>query len=417
MPRHRTHRSTSIPTLRGLARLTSIGVLPLAGLACGSDDEASTTTASAGSTTSTGSTSNTTDASADVGATSAPDDQTLAVVAGEAFPARRCAANEAAGTITYLSSFDFAASASIVEVLVAEKKGYFDELCLDVEVKPSFSTDNYPQLAANNAQFSSGGSFSEIVDYSTKNDAQFVAVAVEGKAGIDALIVKEGEATALTDLRGATIGVKGAMTQGVAAMLQKAGLVEGTDYTTVLLDGFDPKLHIEVPAIAGFPGYKSNEPLQLQAAGVPFTLFDPADYGIPGSFGILYSNAEFLAEHPTAAEDFVRAAMRGLADAVDDPTSASGIALEFINGNGNALFLSPEGEQARWAVESRLVIETNTSTALGVPELARLQAELDTHAAIGRFGGSAPDAAPYADVDLVAGVYDDEREVIWPAAR
>jgi NAD(P)-dependent dehydrogenase (short-subunit alcohol dehydrogenase family) len=39
------------------------------------------------------------------------------VVAGEAFPDDRCAANEAAGTITYLTGFDFAATASIVDVI------------------------------------------------------------------------------------------------------------------------------------------------------------------------------------------------------------------------------------------------------------------------------------------------------------
>ena len=410
MPRHRALRLT--------IRLTSLALLPLLGLACGSDDDAGDTDTTASS-----AAGATTDAPATSSAgTVAPDTSSgtssgvaAAVVAGEAFPAERCEANRAAGTITYLSSFDFAASASIVEVLVAEKKGYFDELCLDVELQPSFSTANYPQIAANNAQFSSGGSFSEIVDFSSKNDAQFVAVAVEGKTGIDALIVKDGEATQLTDLEGATIGVKGAITQGVAAMLQKAGLVEGTDYTTVLLDGFDPKVHIEIPAIVGFPGYKSNEPLQLEAAGIPFTVFDPAEFDIPGSFGILYSNAEFLAEHPTAAQDFVRAAMRGLADAVDDPTAASTIALEYINANGNAMFLSPEGEQARWGVESGLVTETNTSTALGVPELELLQAEVDTYAGIGLFGGTAPDIDPYVDTDLIAGVYDDERQVIWPA--
>ena len=60
------------------------------------------------------------------------------------FPADRCAANQAAGTITYLSSFDYAAAASIVEVIVAEQKGYFDALCLDVEMAASFSTANYP---------------------------------------------------------------------------------------------------------------------------------------------------------------------------------------------------------------------------------------------------------------------------------
>jgi ABC-type nitrate/sulfonate/bicarbonate transport system substrate-binding protein len=337
------------------------------------------------------------------------------VVAGEAFPADRCEANKAAGTITYLSSFDFAASASIVDVLVAKEKGYFEDLCLDVEVKASFSVANYPELAANNAQFSSAGSFSEVIDYATKNEASFVALAVEGKTGIDALIVKRGEATTLEDLRGSTIGIKGAMTTSVNAMLKQAGLTEGEDYTTVLIEGFDPNVHIEIPDIVGFPGYKSNEPLQLQAAGTPFDLFDPADYDIPGSFGVLYTNGTFLAAHPTAAQDFIRASMKGLADAVADPTAASDIALGFINANGNAMFLSPEGERARWGVESALVVSTNSATALGVPEPSLLINETTTYADLGLFGGTAPDIEPYVDVEPIVGVYGDDRKVIWPS--
>ena len=105
------------------------------------------------------------------------------VKSAEPFPDERCEANKAAGNITYLSSFDFAAAASIVEVLVAERSGYFDELCLDVEIQSSFSTANYPLVAANDAQFSSGGSFSEIVTFAIANEADFVALAVEGRTG------------------------------------------------------------------------------------------------------------------------------------------------------------------------------------------------------------------------------------------
>lgn len=336
------------------------------------------------------------------------------VVAGQPFPADRCEANKAAGTITYLSGFDYAATASIVEVLVAEQKGYFDDLCLDVEVKASFSVDNYPVLAANQAQFSSAGSFSELVDYATKNEAKFVALAVEGKTGIDALIVKPGAAATLEDLRGSTIGIKGAMTTSVSAMLKQAGLTEGTDYSTVLIDGFDPKVHIAIPDIVGFPGYKSNEPLQLKAAGIPFELFDPADYDIPGSFGVLYTNGDFLAEHPTAAQDFMRASMKGLAEAVANPDEAVGIAVDLINANGNAMFLSPEGESARWGVESGLVVSTNTNTAFGVPEPDGLTDEVTAYAQIGLFGGTAPDVAPYLDNGVITGVYADDRSVIWP---
>jgi ABC-type nitrate/sulfonate/bicarbonate transport system substrate-binding protein len=347
---------------------------------------------------------------------SSPTDAGTPVVAGEAFPADRCEANRAAGKITYLSSFDFAASASIVEVLVADERGYFDDMCLDVEVKPSFSTDNYPLLASNDAQFSSAGSFSEVIDYAAKNEAQFVALAVEGKTGIDALLVKDGAAAVLEDLRGSTIGVKGKITPSVAAMLKKAGLTEGTDYETVLLDGFDPKVHIEVSGIVGFPGFKSNEPLQLAAAGVPFTLFDPADSDIPGSFGVLYTNRTFLSEHPTAAQDFIRAAMRGLADAVADPDAAAAIAVGYINANGNAMFLSPEGETARWGVESKLVVDTNSATALGVPEIDQLTNEVTTYAEIGLFDGTAPDVTAYVDSALIAGVYAEDRTVVWPSA-
>lgn len=352
-------------------------------------------------------------------ATTAPPETVPAiplVETGQPFPAARCDTNKAAGTITYLSSFDFAASASIVEILVAKQKGYFDDLCLDVNVKPSFSTDNYPLIAANEAQISSGGSFSEVVDYAGRNEAGFIALAVDGRTGIDALIVKDGQSTELADLKGKTIGVKGAITPSVAAMLKKAGLTEGDDYKTVLLDGFDPKVHIAIPEIVGFPGFKSNEPLQLAAADIPFKLYDPASYDIPGSFGVLYTNSTFLEDFPTAAEDFMRAAMKGLADALADPKAAAQIAVDMINANGNAQHLSPDGEIARWGVESKLITDSTASDLpIGVPDTDLLQKEVDTYADIGLFGGHVPDISTLVDTTLAKGLYDSSGKVIWPS--
>ena len=341
---------------------------------------------------------------------------TLDVVAGEPFSAARCEANRAAGTITYLSSFDFAATASIVDVVVADAKGYYADLCLDVELKPSFSVDNYPLIAANDAQFSSGGSFSEMVDFAGSNDAGFVALAVEGRTGIDALITKDGEVPTLADVEGRKIGVKGAVTPSVKAMLALEGMVEGEDYETVLLDGYDPLAHIEAPEIIGFPGYKSNEPLQLEAAGVPFKLYNPSDYGVPGSFGIVYTNTTFLTEHPTAAQDFMRATMRGLADAVADPEGAAAIAVDAINAGENAMYLSAEGETARWAVESQLIAESVTAEApLGIPLPDLLLDEVTTYAGIGLFDGVVPVIDTMYDTGVLGGVYDDSGELIWPA--
>jgi NitT/TauT family transport system substrate-binding protein len=382
--------------------------------ACGSDKSTSPTTTATGGTATTGGTT----VSSVVDTTPPPPDTITpisAVAADAPFPADRCEANKSAGTINYLSGFDFSASASIVDVLVAKQKGYFEDLCLDVNVKPSFSTDNYPLIAANEAQFASGGSFSEVVDYAGRNDAGFVVLGVEGRTGIDALIVKDGATTQLSDIKGKTIGVKGAITPSVAAMLKKAGLTEGVDYETALLDGFDPKIHIAIPEIIGFPGFKSSEPLQLKAAGIPFKLYDPADYDIPGSFGVLYTNATFLGDFPTATEDFMRAAMKGLADALADPEAAANIAVDMINANGNASHLSADSEIARWNVESKLVSNSTASDLpIGVPDPDLLQNEVNTYAGIGLFDGQVPDITTILNTTLVKSLYDDSKKVIWP---
>lgn len=355
------------------------------------------------------------DTSSAVTTTPVSSSGTSDVAAGEAFPADRCAANEAAGTITYLTGFDFAATASIVDVIVADANGYYDDMCLDVEITPSFSTANYPLVAENDAQFASGGSFSEVVAFAAANDTDFVVTAVEGPTAIDSLIVKPGVATELEDLAGSTIGVKGKLPPSVAAMLATAGLVENEDYETVLLDGFDPTAHIAIESIDGFPGYKSNEPGALDRAGIEFDLFDPLDYDIPGSFGVIYGNADFIAEHPTAAEDFMRATMLGLADAIADPEAAANTAVELINSGGNPNFLSPEGEVFRWTTDAALISElTPAGTGYGVADAAALQNELDTYAEVGLFGDAeTPTASDYLS-DILDRIYADA-VVIWPA--
>jgi ABC-type nitrate/sulfonate/bicarbonate transport system substrate-binding protein len=379
--------------LRSLTALALTAAVALG--ACGSDDTDSDTTDS-------------TDASSSGAGVSA-------VVAGEAFPDDRCTANEAAGTIRYLTGFDFAATASIVDIIVADANGYYADLCLDVEITPSFSTANYPLIAENDAQFASGGSFSEVVAFADANDAEFLVTAVEGPTAIDSLILKPGVAAELADVAGTTIGVKGKLPPSIAAMLATAGLTENEDYETVLLDGFDPMAHIAIESIDGFPGYKSNEPGALERNGVEFDLFDPLDYDIPGSFGIVYTNADFVAAHPSAAEDFMRATMLGLADAIDDPESAANAALELINSGGNPNFLSPEGEVFRWTTDAALISElTPAGTGFGVPNVEALQNELDTYGEVGLFGDGATPSAEDHLSELLDVIYDGPT-VIWPA--
>jgi ABC-type nitrate/sulfonate/bicarbonate transport system substrate-binding protein len=384
----------------GAIALALTSTLALAS-ACGGDNKASNTKAS----------------STTAAATSAPSaagSGLVGSVSTAGISADRCAANKAAGKITYLSGFDFAATASVVEVVMAKEKGYFDAMCLDVDLKSSFSTANYPLVAAGRAQFASGGNYSEVLTQS-QGGAKFSVVVDDGKTGIDALLVKpDAGVSTPADLKGKTIGVLGTITPAVKAMLFKAGLVEGKDYKTVLLDGFDPVAHFQQP-IAGRPGYKSNEPGILQRAGVPFTLFDPAAQGIPGSFGIIYTSQDFLAAHPTAVQDFVRASMKGLADAIADPTGAVAACVKLIDTAGNQNHLTTEGETFRWQTESKIVVDGSKGQPLGLVDPAQLQAEVDAYRAAGVFESPVSMDGTY-DGDLVAGVYGPDNQVVWPTS-
>lgn len=346
---------------------------------------------------------------------SGPATTPLDVDAAEKFPDARCEANREAGTITFLSGLDFAAASANVDVIVAEERGYFDELCLDVEIVPSLAIDNYGAVAAGDAQFASGGSFSQLVAAVDRVDVDLVAATVEGRTAIDTLIVKAGEATRLGDLAGSTIGVTGAFPPSLDVMLRQAGLVVGEDLATVPLPGLDPVSNLALEAISATPGRKSTDVGALERAGVGVALFDPLDFGVPGSFGLIFTSDTFVDAHPTAAQDFVRATLRGLADAVADPAAASALAFDLILENGNPMGLSIEGETFRWETEAALILDgTPEGLGLGMPDRELLQAELDSYGTVGYFGDSTPSAEDFIDATLIEGVYGDDDMLIWP---
>ena len=406
-----------LPPRRLLA--ASLAVVALAVAACGSDDATDGTSertdpvGTPGGTVATTSPGTTpaTDTVA-TGGTTAPSVDDGDGVTAEGITDERCAENRAAGKITYLSSFDFSASAAIVDVIVAEAKGYFDVMCLDVELKAGFSTSNYPLIAANQAQFSSAGNYTEILNYSV-DGASYVALVDYGKTPIEGLVTKDPAITDLAQLEGKTIGIKGDIPPSLVAMLASAGLERGTDYEEVLLDGFDPVAHLEGP-IDAVPVYKSNEPGQLDAAGIDYGLFDPAELDIPGSFGILYTSREFYEEHPSAVADFIRAALKGMEDALADPPAAIAASLEQITAAGNAFFLTEEGETYRWTQESKEVLRGNPDGMVGAIDGDLLEAEVAAYTEAGVFA-EAPSTEGTYDADLARSLYDADGTVIWPA--
>lgn len=327
--------------------------------------------------------------------------------------ADRCAANEAAGTITYLSSFDFAAAASILDVIVADAEGYFEELCLDVEILPSFAPGNGSLVASGTAHISSAGSFGELVNTNVQGEASLVAIAQYGKTAIETLIVPaDSDIEELADLEGATVGIKGDLPYSLQAMIGLAG-VDRSTFDEPLLEGFDPVAHLNL-GIDALPVYKSNEPAQLDAAGVEYRQFDPLDFDVPASFGVFFTEASFLADHPTAVEDFLRAAFRGFEFAVANPEVAVGYSFERIDAAGNPFFFSAEGEGFRWITESSLVLDTTPEgEGPGLLDIERLGAEIDLLTEVGVFE-EIPDWQSMLAEGLADKLYDGTEILLEP---
>ena len=369
--------------------------LALVAAACGSDaDDSSADDPAEG----------TTEEAADSVASEEPAADDAVDTAAADAEAERCAANEAAGTITWISSFDFAAAAGILDVVTAESQGYFEELCLDVVLIPGFAPSNGGLVAGGEGQISTAGSFSELVNNNVQGDADLVAIGQYGHTAIEALVVPaEGAVVELTDLPGTTMGIKGDIPYSLQALIAMAGVERGS-FEELQVDGFDPVAHLEL-GIDSLPVYKSNEPAQLDAAGVPYNTFDPLDLQVPASFGVVFTTQDFLAEHPQAVESFMEASLRGYEFAVENPDIAIAAAFEKINAAGNEAFLAEESEKFRWETESAIVeAATPIGLEIGMIDILSLGDEIALMTELGVFAEE-PDWPTMIDPTVVEAIY------------
>ncbi|MEE1837204.1 ABC transporter substrate-binding protein [Streptomyces sp. SP17KL33] len=246
-----------------------------------------------------------TTALAGCGADSAAD--TSAGSTGSAISAKRCAENKAAGTITYLSGYQYQSSVSILEYVAARKLGYFKDLCLNVDLKPgSGDTAQNTKLLAS-GQATVGPVAEQDIIQARANGIDITGISSYSNAGLEVLMTNK-DITKLTQLDGKVVGHKGYVPATVRAMLVKAGVE--WDSLKLVKQGYDPSvLPRKQSGLEALTGFLSNEPNQLKAAGHAVTVWKPIDYGVPSSLGAMAVNPTFAKAHPHAVEDILRAAL------------------------------------------------------------------------------------------------------------
>lgn len=319
--------------------------------------------------------------------------------------AERCAANEAAGEITFLTGFGFFPAISIAVILAAEDQGFFDDMCLDVNIQPSVPGESIVLISANVIQFSTN-QIGELSQAQTQG-AQSQIVLNWGHSPVHVLLVED-DSPILTpaDFAGATIGsVGGTLNAGLQGLLLSGGLRINEDYE-VAARSFNP---FEITGFDAIAAFRSNEPDSLNNGGVPVRIFRPEDFGAVGTFAAIQVSNEFARLHPTAVEDWVRAVVMATDWAIDNPEATVAIAESLTEGN-----FAFDHELFRFNEEVKLSLEsTPEGHNFGRIHPATVAQEISSMRSFGILEGGLDLTALYTNA-YVDAVYDDNGAIIWP---
>jgi ABC-type nitrate/sulfonate/bicarbonate transport system substrate-binding protein len=318
----------------------------------------------------------------------------------------RCAANKAAGTITYVSPFGFDASAGIIDVFAAQKLGYFKDLCLNVNFVTN-SQNSTALVSAGKAQVTNVGS---AADYLTAvgSGSNIKAVATYGNIS-DYCVITQKNITSLPQLAGKTLGYHFVKEAPVLAMLSAAGVDQGK-VKFVNTTNYDPNQVVQ-GKINAVGCYQSNEPLTLRAEHAQFNEFTPAQFHVTGTFNVQFFNKTFLAAHYAAAKDWMRADLRAFYYCAAHQAACVNIEGEYARQAGSEFITSHERQV--WALESALALHhTLPGKGVGVQSVAEFQPEARELVHFGLMK-SVPSPASAMDTTMVASLYHG-KTLIWP---
>jgi len=320
--------------------------------------------------------------------------------------AEQCARNQAAGTITYISAYGYSASAGQLDVFLAKELGYFDALCLKVEINAAGGNGQL-LVASGRAQFTALGSAADVM-LAAANSRNLTAVATYGSTSPFSIFANK-NVTRLKALEGKRLGYFINITPLALAMLDAAGVDVGK-VELIKMTNYDPTV-VTRGQVDAIVGYASNQPQTLKALGLAFNEFLPADFGVQGTYNVMEVNSRFLAEHRDTVADFMRATLKALDFCLTEEAQCLDILHRLAVANQQGAAFPREQLQRTWQVESQWVRGSRMG-APGVQTVAGWQGE---YAIVQRYGGRKhlPPIREMMDPDLVASLYHDG-VLVWP---
>jgi ABC-type nitrate/sulfonate/bicarbonate transport system substrate-binding protein len=325
---------------------------------------------------------------------------------GSAISADRCAANKAAGPITFLTGYQYQASASILNMIAADELGYYKDLCLDVTIQPGTGdTGENTQLLASGQVTFTGVSEQNLIQ-AQDNGLDVLGISTYSNVGLE-ILMTEKDVTDLKQLDGTILGQKGNLPPAVSTMLTNAGA--DVDSMTQVVVGYDPTI-LPRGQVKSLTGFISNEPNLLEEAGYDVTVWRPFDFGVPGSLGSVAANPKFAKANPTAVEDFLRASQHAYDYCLDKATECVAFAAK-LSGEG---YDAAHNEKI-WDTETKIVADNQPADRpIGEIDLDNIDAEAKFLTDTKQITKAPADARAFFDDSFVTNIYDGTT-LVWPA--
>jgi ABC-type nitrate/sulfonate/bicarbonate transport system substrate-binding protein len=326
---------------------------------------------------------------------------------GSLVSAAECAANKAAGTITYVSPFGFDASAGIVDVFAAQKLGYFKDMCLTVQLITNSETAT-SLVSSGTATTTNTGSAADFL-VAAASGSNITAVATYGDTS-NYCIITQKSITNLKDLEGHTLGYHFVQEAPDLEMLSAAG-VNISKIQMVNTSDYDPNQVVQ-GKINAVDCYQSNEPLTLRAEGAQFNEFTPGQFGVTGTYNVEFFNTKFLAGHYGAAKDWMRADLHAFAYCEINKSQCVTIEGDYAKQAGSDFITSHEDQV--WNLESALSARyTLPGEGIGVESDAEWKPEAKEVTRFKLINGSLPSLSTVENTTMVASLYNG-KNLIWP---
>jgi ABC-type nitrate/sulfonate/bicarbonate transport system substrate-binding protein len=229
--------------------------------------------------------------------------------------------------VTFMAGYKPQANLPFVGVYVAQEKGFFDEQRLKVDIEHSDGSQHVQLLAAGKIQFATADA-AQVLRRRAETDIPIVAVALIGQTGEQGWVaLADSGIESPTDWVGKTVGFRNTIPPDFYAILKANGVDPNTVKTVNV--GYQPPTLLLEGKVDVYPVFLSNEPDTIRRQGKEVTVFRASDYGVP-TLGLTYiSNEDFIRSDPDAVERFLKAALRGIQYAIDNPEEAVDIVLKY----------------------------------------------------------------------------------------